>query len=57
MVKKTVKDLEREICQLKHQLVEFITKYDTLEKKYETMEKKLEECVLKKNLLKCKKCE
>ena len=56
MTRKTVKDLEVEIVQLKQKLENVISTFDTLQMKYETLEAKVEECGKKRSMLKCKKC-
>ena len=41
MTRKTGKDLEGEIFQLKYQLVDLVSRFDTLQVKLETLEKKV----------------
>ena len=57
MTRKTVKDLEGEIVQLKYQLVDLVLRFYTLQVKHKTLEKKFEECVTERSMIKCKKCE
>ena len=58
MTRKTKKDLEAELVQLKQLLVENKSSLETLQMKYETLEKKLDENTApKKNVFKCEKCE
>ena len=56
MARKTVKDLEGEICDLKKQLNDNDFKYETLQKKYDSLERKVDSYFAKKNLFKCDKC-
>ena len=58
MTKKTKKDLETEVVQLKQLLVDSNTKLETLQMKCDSLEKKIDENIVpKKNEFKCKKCE
>lgn len=58
MTKKTVKDLDMAVSQLKEELKTLKANYDTLADKYETLEKRYEVCLNEKNqIFKCTKCD
>ena len=58
MTKKTLKDLDMAVSQLKEELKTLKANYDTLADKYETLEKRYEVCLNEKNqIFKCTKCD